>query len=193
MRVIAGTAKGHPLRAPSGDGTRPTADRVREALFSSLQAMVGDAVVLDLYAGSGALGIEALSRGAGRATFVERDRRAASTIRDNLRSTGLGAGTEVVVRDVRTALSGLAGESRRFDLVLLDPPYAVDPGELAAVLAAVSEVLTDGGLVRLEQAARAPDATWPETLLVGRTRRYGDTRIVEATAHTADETAGETS
>lgn len=185
MRVIAGTAKGHPLVAPSGQGTRPTADRVREALFSSLQTITAGAEVLDLYAGSGALGIEALSRGATVSTFVERDRRAAATIRSNLRSTDLADRAEVVVRDVRTALSGLATQGRRFDLVLVDPPYRVDQGELAAVLEAVPDVLATDGLVRLEQAAKGPDVTWPDALLVGRERRYGDTRIIEAQARTA--------
>ncbi len=180
MRVIAGTAKGHPLVAPTGRGTRPTADRVREAVFSSLQAVVGGARVADLYAGSGALGIEALSRGAVAATFVERDRRACATIRHNLATTRLDAGATVVVRDVRSALPDLADAGEAFDLVFLDPPYQVDPDELREVLAGLPAVLADGGRVRLEEAAKGPDAHWPESLLVTRVRRYGDTRIVEA-------------
>lgn len=180
MRVIAGTAKGHPLVAPTGRGTRPTADRVREAVFSSLQAVIVGTRVLDLYAGSGAMGIEALSRGAATATFVERDRRACATIRDNLATTRGGDRADVVSRDVRSAVPDLATAGATFDLVFLDPPYRVDPGELREVLAAVPGVLAPGGLVRLEQAAKGPDADWPESLLVTRERRYGDTWIVEA-------------
>lgn len=180
MRVIAGTAKGRPLVAPTGRGTRPTADRVREAVFSSLQAVVAGARVLDLYAGSGAMGIEALSRGAGAATFVERDRRACTTIRDNLATTRLDDGAAVVARDVRSALLDLVAAGQTFDLVFVDPPYRVDPDELREVLASVPGVLADGGRVRLEQAVKGPDTDWPESLLVTRVRRYGDTRIVEA-------------
>lgn len=188
MRVIAGTARGHRLAAPTGRGTRPTADRVREAVFSSLQAVTAGARVLDVYAGSGALGIEALSRGADAATFVERDRRAAATIRANLDATRLAECAQVIVGDARTALGGLADLDRHFDLVLLDPPYGIDPEELAVVLAALPAILADDGLVRLEQASKGPDATWPESLLVGRERRYGDTRIVEAQVRAARET-----
>lgn len=180
MRVIAGTAKGHPLGAPTGHGTRPTADRVREAVFSSLQTVIVGMRVLDLYAGSGAVGIEALSRGAEAATFVERDRRACATVRANLATTRLADGAEVLARDVRSAVPDLATAGATFDLVFLDPPYKVDPDELREVLASVPDVLAPGGLVRLEQAAKGPDADWPEALLVTRERRYGDTRIVEA-------------
>lgn len=180
MRVIAGIAKGHPLRAPTGRGTRPTADRVREAVFSALQPVIVGARVLDLYAGSGALGIEALSRGAEAATFVERDRRAVATIRGNLASTRLDAGAHVVARDVRAALVALAASGASFDVVVLDPPYRVDEDERTEVLAGVADVVSVGGQVRLEQAARAPAATWPATLRLARERRYGDTRIIEA-------------
>lgn len=180
MRVIAGTAKGHPLVAPTGKGTRPTADRVREAVFSSLQAVIADTEVLDLYAGSGAMGIEALSRGAASATLVERHGRACATIRDNLATTRVADRAEVVTADVRPALGRLAEAGRRFDVVFLDPPYRVDREELDEVLGLLAPVLAEGALVRLEQAAKAPDVAWPSPLLAGRVRRYGDTRIVEA-------------
>jgi 16S rRNA (guanine966-N2)-methyltransferase len=180
VRVIAGLAKGHPLVAPRGRGTRPTADRVREAVFSSLLPHLPGARVLDLYAGSGALGIEALSRGAAHATFVERDRGALRAIADNLDTTGLGDRAEVVAADVRSALGRLAGAQEPFDVVLLDPPYRVDPDELAEALAGVAGVVGPAGLVRLEQAKGAPEVTWPPPLVGGRERRYGDTRILEA-------------
>lgn len=187
MRVIAGLAKGHPLVAPTGRGTRPTADRVREAVFSALLPRLPGARVLDLYAGSGALGIEALSRGAAHATFVERDRRALQAIADNLATTRLGDGARVVARDVRTALTQLASAGERFDVVLLDPPYRVDADELDAVLGGLVEVLDVAAVVRLEQARTAPPVAWPQPLVAGRDRRYGDTRIVEAAVTTAPE------
>ncbi len=180
MRVIAGSAKGHPLSAPTGRGTRPTADRVREAVFSSLQAVVAGSRVLDLYAGSGALGIEALSRGAVRATFVERNRAACRIIDDNLTVTRVGDRAEVVQADVRAALRRLADDGVVVDLVFLDPPYQVDGDELDEVLGLLVPVLADTALVRLEQSAKAGDVDWPAPLLAGRVRRYGDTRIVEA-------------
>lgn len=185
MRVIAGTAKGHPLVAPTGRGTRPTADRVREAVFSSLQPVIAGTDVLDLYAGSGAMGIEALSRGAASATLVERHGRACATIRDNLVTTKVEDRATVVTADVRSALRTLAADARRFDVVFCDPPYRVDVDELDEVLGLLAPVLVDDGLVRLEQAATAPDVAWPAPLLGGRVRRYGDTRIVDATRRPA--------
>lgn len=181
MRVIAGTARGHPLSAPRGRGTRPTADRVREAVFSALQGVVAGSDVLDLYAGSGAMAIEALSRGAASATLVERHRGACAVIHDNLATTRLGDRAEVVSADVRAALRRSAEVGTRFHLVFLDPPYGVDLDELDEVLALLPPVLADDARIRLEQSARAPDVAWPAPLLAGRVRRYGDTRIVEAT------------
>lgn len=180
MRVIAGIAKGHPLVAPTGRGTRPTADRVREAVFSALLPRLPGARVLDLYAGSGALGIEALSRGAARATFVERDRRALKAIGDNLDTTRLADRARVLARDVRSALAHLAGVGDCFDVVLLDPPYGVEADELDAVLSGVVGVVAEDAVVRLEQASGASPVTWPSPLVAGRERRYGDTRILEA-------------
>lgn len=182
MRVITGTAKGHPLVAPKGSLTRPTSDRVKEALFSSLQHVVPGAHVLDLYAGSGALGIEALSRGAASATLVERARRAVTAIDDNLATTGVGERATVIALDVRVALRNLAGAGQRFDVVLLDPPYAEDDDELAEVLQSVVGVTRSGGLVRLERDAHEDgEVAWPEGLEPGRVRTYGDTAILEAT------------
>lgn len=182
MRVITGTAKGHPLVAPKGSLTRPTSDRVKEALFSSLQHVVPGAHVLDLYAGSGALGIEALSRGAASATFVERARRAVAAIDDNLATTAVGERATVMALDVRVALRNLAGAGRRFDLVLLDPPYAVAHDEVAEVLEAVAGVIDPGALVRLERDSRDGwEVAWPDGIEPGRVRTYGDTAIFEAT------------
>src|SRR5680860_1409851 len=121
MRVVAGAAKGRRLVAPKGDDVRPTADRAKEALFASLQPLLAGARVLDLFAGSGALGLEALSRGAATVTFVERDRRALEAIAGNIAAVGL-SGAEVVAHPVTRAL-GMELPGAPFDLVLADPPY----------------------------------------------------------------------
>lgn len=182
MRVVAGTAKGHPLKAPKGPDTRPTSGRVKEAVFSSLQADLPGARVLDLFAGSGALGIEALSRGAAEATFVESDRRAQSAIHANLTTTRLGDNATVVGREVVTALGSLAANGAIFDVVMIDPPYAMSTTDLGAVLDGVAAVTASGALVRLEQASRrSGSVTWPDGLDHTGTRRYGDTVVLEAT------------
>lgn len=190
MRVIAGTARGRRLTAPPSRETRPTSDRVKEALFSSLQPRLRGARVADLYAGSGALGIEALSRGAARATFVERARPAQRALTDNLTRTGLVVDAIVVHDDVRAALhAGLAGAP--FDVMLLDPPYDVDPTELEEVLHLVADVVAPGGVVVVELGRRTRSPVWPERLLAGRERRYGDTVLYEA--HAQGKAAGVTS
>jgi 16S rRNA (guanine966-N2)-methyltransferase len=168
MRVVAGVYKGRRLHAPRGARTRPTADKVREALFSILGDVTG-LRVLDLYAGSGALGIEALSRGAGAATFVERNPRAVEALRRNLESVG----SEAEVRR-QDALRFLASADGTFDLVFLDPPYdsAVRVGEpLSERLPAV---LTQGARVVTESDKRAPLRL---SLPLDTERVYGDTRI----------------
>jgi 16S rRNA (guanine966-N2)-methyltransferase len=168
LRVVAGAFKGRHLRAPRGTRTRPTADRVREALFSILGDVAG-ARVLDLYAGSGALGIEALSRGAASATFVDNDPRALAAIRQNLEA--VGAEAEVRRRD---ALRFLAAAGGRYDLVLIDPPYD-SAARIAEPLAErLPAVLGEGARVVTESDKRAP-LELPLPLL--RERTYGDTRI----------------
>src|SRR5262245_8949602 len=119
MRIIAGRAKGRTLFAPKGKTTRPTLDRVREALFSILGEAVEGTSVLDLFAGTGALGLEALSRGAVHATFVEEDRRVAAVLQRNI--TSVGGDTRVLLKPLPRALANLAGN--KFHLVFLDPPY----------------------------------------------------------------------
>ncbi|HYV14619.1 MAG TPA: 16S rRNA (guanine(966)-N(2))-methyltransferase RsmD [Conexibacter sp.] len=173
MRVVAGRCGGRRLAAPPGQATRPTSDRVREALFSLLGPL-DDAVVLDLFAGSGALGIEALSRGAARATFVDDAPAAIAVVRANLASLGLEAEAEVRRQDARAFLRGARDGRHEYDLVLLDPPYrlAVELGrELSPLLA---EVIAPGGRVVAESDRRAPlDLDLPPT----DERRYGDTLI----------------
>jgi 16S rRNA (guanine966-N2)-methyltransferase len=179
VRVIAGVAKGRRLVAPTGDGTRPTADRVKESWFSSLQPVLGGAHVLDLYAGSGALGLEALSRGAAVVTFVEKDRKALASLRRNLDTVDL-PGATVVGRDVRTALAGDLADAP-FDVVVADPPYRIDEDELTAVLAALVRHLAPGAIVTVERGRREPVPAWPPELGVGEARRYGDTTLHRTT------------
>lgn len=128
MRVITGSARGHPLKVPDSAKTRPTPARAKEAIFSSLGARVLEARVLDLFAGSGAFGIEALSRGASSALFVENNRQAAAVIRSNLKSTRLEDGAELLELDARMAIEVLAGNGNRFDLIFADPPYFKSAG-----------------------------------------------------------------
>jgi 16S rRNA (guanine966-N2)-methyltransferase len=168
VRIVAGRYKGRRLRMPRGASTRPTADRVREALFSTLGDVTG-ARVLDLYAGSGALGLEALSRGAQSAVFVERDPRAAAAIRANI--DAVGAVAELRRQD---ALGFLRSAEATFDLVFCDPPYDSGPrisGQLAERLPAV---LAEGARIVTESDKRKP-LELPFPLLTERT--YGDTRI----------------
>ncbi len=172
MRVIAGTYGGRRLAAPPGAATRPTADRVREALFSILGSAVPGARVLDLYAGSGALGIEALSRGAASATFVERAPAALRVLRANL--AALGAEAEVVGADVLRHLRTASGAGHQYDLILLDPPYR-DAARLGRELTvALAGVPAPGALVVTESDRRAPLAL---DLPLDDERRYGDTLI----------------
>src|SRR5207244_3557891 len=169
MRMIAGSRKGARIFAPKGRETRPTGDRVREAAFNLIgPGVVEDADVLDLFAGSGALGLEALSRGAASATFVESDREACRTINANLDKLELRA--TVLCQDV---LRALAQERRRFDLVLCDPPYGFDQERLAPHLA---RLLTETGLLVGETAGREPPPDVPG-LSERTSRKYGSARL----------------
>jgi 16S rRNA (guanine966-N2)-methyltransferase len=171
-RIIGGTAGGRRIRTPAGDRTRPTSDRVREALFSILGDRVEGARVLDLFAGSGALGLEALSRGAAGATFVDSAPAAIRALRANL--AALGAEAEVVRADALRWLRAAPAAGRQYDLVFLDPPYR-RAGELGAPLsAALPAVLAEGALVVAEADRRAP---LDLTITATDERRYGDTLI----------------
>ncbi|GAC1332056.1 MAG: 16S rRNA (guanine(966)-N(2))-methyltransferase RsmD [Mycobacteriales bacterium] len=174
-RIIAGTAGGRRLAVPPGSATRPTADRVREALFSSVTSALGDLTgtrVLDLYAGSGALGLEALSRGAGHAMLVESDARAVSTLRANAATLGL-AGAEVRADRVERVVA--AAPAQAYDLVLADPPYRLADATVDDVLAALvgNGWLRVGALVVLERTSRGSGPNWPPGLAAEFTRRYG--------------------
>lgn len=177
-RIIAGLAGGRRLRVPSS-GTRPTSDRVREALFSSLESAVemSGCEVLDLYAGSGALGLEALSRGARRAVLVEVSREACAVIRANVSSAGL-PGAHVRRDRVRTYLSGKASP---FDLVLADPPYDTHDSEVQGVLEDLTHGwVHPGAVVVVERGARGQSVVWPQGYVHAWDRRFGDTEVHRA-------------
>jgi 16S rRNA (guanine966-N2)-methyltransferase len=177
VRVIAGTAKGTRL-APVPPGVRPVSDRAREGVFSSLGDLVPGASVLDLFAGTGAMGIEALSRGASRAVFVDRAPRAVATVRQNLDRTRLADRALVVRSDVGRFLEDPRGE-HAFGLVLLDPPYDFGGADLAATLArlAASRVLDDGATVVLTRDSRSSNDVVPVNWPVAKRLRYGDSVV----------------
>jgi 16S rRNA (guanine966-N2)-methyltransferase len=172
MRVIAGTARGITLRAPKDRSTRPITDRVKETLFAILGDRVPGARVLDLYAGSGAIGIEALSRGAARADFVERGRAALDVLRANLERTGLDADAGVHPVDVERFLAA-AGDAE-WDLAFLDPPY--ETRAIVAPLRALAPHLAPGASVVLKHFWRT-DPTEVPGLRVTRQRRFGETML----------------
>ncbi len=177
MRIIAGTARGARL-GPVPAGTRPVSDRAREGLFSSLGTSVQGAQVLDLFAGSGALGLEALSRGAVHVTFVERDRAASAAIRDNLARTGLGPGS-VVTSDAGRFLGRAPDAAVGFDLAFCDPPYDLEGQPLDRVLVRLGEqgVLADGWTVALTRANRSSTPVIPIHWHLARRLRYGDSLV----------------
>ncbi len=182
MRVIAGEFKGRTIHAPSSTVTRPTADRVREALFSALTSRLGsdlsDVSVLDAFAGSGALGIEALSRGARMATFVERDRRALTALRRTISDLGLGRQAKVLDADVFTAVhSGHIGVDQ-YSLLFLDPPYRINKAKVTALVRDLGErgLLEDDALLVWEHTA-GDAIEWPEACESDSTRRYGSTEV----------------
>ncbi|MFY1679009.1 16S rRNA (guanine(966)-N(2))-methyltransferase RsmD [Streptomyces sp. WMMC905] len=177
-RVIAGVAGGRRLAVPPGTGTRPTSDRAREALFSTWRSLLGRPLcgerVLDLYAGSGAVGLEALSRGASHALLVEADPRAARTVRENVRALGL-PGAEVRIGQAERIVRGAPPE-HPFDMAFLDPPYAVADDHLREILITLLARgwLAAEALVTVERGSRGGEFDWPEGIRALRSRRYGE-------------------
>ena len=176
-RIIAGAAGGRRLETPKGDTTRPTSDRVREALFSVLEARgaVRGAVVLDLFCGSGALGLEAASRGAADVVLVDSSRQAAEAARANVAALGMPRVSVVLAN----ALRHVEGRpSRPVDLAFLDPPYAMGEDDLGKVLTGLANGwLADDALVVVERSSRSPEPRWPAGLVRSAVRRYGETSL----------------
>jgi 16S rRNA (guanine966-N2)-methyltransferase len=182
-RIIAGFAGSRELAVPKA-GTRPTSDRVREAVFSALEARdaIADARVLDLFAGSGALGLESLSRGAASVVLVEKHPKAAEIARKNaelVRSVGKldAAAVQVVANTVSHFLDGLPASSPTFDLVFIDPPYDLPDDEIDAVLEVLASHLSDGADVIVERSTRTGDPTPPAGMTLDKSKAYGETTI----------------
>jgi 16S rRNA (guanine966-N2)-methyltransferase len=178
-RIVGGRLGGRRVATPAGRDTRPTADRVREALFNTLGTMVDltDSRFADLYAGSGAVGLEAASRGAAHVLLVEADPRAARVARENIASLGLAGVVELAIGRVDRVLA--TAPRAPYDVVFADPPYAADAAELGVVLAALAGNgwLAAGAVVALERASRDAPPVWVGGLVAERSRRYGETTI----------------
>jgi 16S rRNA (guanine966-N2)-methyltransferase len=172
MRIVAGVARGRPLAAPRGRGTRPTGDKVRGAVFNLLGQFFDGGAVLDLYAGTGALALEALSRGCERAVCVERDRGAAEALRGNAERCGFADRVEIRREGVEAALPRLPAGA--FALAFLDPPYDLGP---EPALAALAPLLAEGGVAVAEHGAKRPPAERYGRLTLADRREYGDTAI----------------
>lgn len=170
MRVIAGSLKGRRLEAPTWEGLRPTSDKLRETLFNVLAPRIAGARVLDGYAGTGAVGIEALSRGASHVTFIEQDRRAAALIQSNLEKCGISDGYAIIQASVLQAIRGLAP----FDVILLDPPYASDFDE---ALPHVGDIVRPDGVVILEHATKTDAPAAAGRLVRVRELKSGDSTL----------------
>ncbi|HEY3449881.1 MAG TPA: 16S rRNA (guanine(966)-N(2))-methyltransferase RsmD [Myxococcales bacterium] len=177
MRIVAGTAKGRTLKGPKGPGLRPTADRVRESLFNILGQWLEGQVVLDLFAGTGALALEALSRGAARAVLVDSGREALKLCRENADELGLGDRVQILAAAVDERTLARARESGPFDLVFADPPYAAQTPAEVATLVAKSGVLKEGGVLVVEHDKRVDAPEAQEGLVRTDTRRFGDTSV----------------
>ncbi|MHC1741918.1 MAG: 16S rRNA (guanine(966)-N(2))-methyltransferase RsmD [Syntrophobacteraceae bacterium] len=175
MRIVAGSLRGRRLETPKGGGIRPTADRVREALFSIIADRLDQATVLDLFAGTGALGLEALSRGASQAIFVDQSQEAIRLVRSNIARCGVQDRTDVIHASAEAALRQLSKRGMSFQLIFLDPPYA--KGILERILPQLVPVAAGGAMVIAEHGAKElpPEQSgpWQRT----RERRYGDTTI----------------
>jgi len=185
-RIIAGRARSLRLGVPKS-GTRPTSDRVREALFSSLDSLniLERARVLDLYAGSGALGLEAASRGSALVALVERDAGAIGTLRTNvgLLQDALGKEAQCKFEVVKSSVAAfLGGEQREWDLIFLDPPYELSEAELTQAVAHAAGLLAADGMLVVERSVRSPQPHWPTRLTNVREKRYGETRVWFASA-----------
>jgi len=180
MRIVAGAFRGHPISAPKGADTRPTSDRVREAVFSSLGSLgveYEDAAVLDLFCGSGAMGLEALSRGAATATLVDGARSAANAAASNVERLGVRGAARVLKHDAFTLVRGPVPGSP-FSLLFLDPPYRIDAARVRQLLedAAASDLLSVGAVVVYELSAREQPA-WPAGYEPVGSKTYGGTRV----------------
>ena len=177
MRVLAGALKGQRLTTPKGRTTRPTADQVRIACLDTLMPYLGGGPFLDLFAGAGGVGIEALSRGAPSAAFVEQDRQAAAALEENIGRLALADRARIHRRDVLRALEVLAREDTRFAVVFLDPPYASPAATPALERVACGDCLLEGAVVVAQHSTKAPPPAAPGVLRPWKSRRFGETTL----------------
>lgn len=191
-RIVAGQFGGRRLAAPPGQHTRPTSDRVREALFSSLATitLLRGAAFLDLYAGSGAIGLEALSRGAGAVMLVEADTRAARTARENVKALGAGAAVRLTTAKVGHFLT--TAPATPYDIVFADPPYSMPEDEVTVMLGHLvgHRWLAAEAVVVVERSTRSPDLAWVNGITPARSRQYGETTLWYGRATTDGDGAG---
>lgn len=173
--MIAGEARGHRLKTLKGSSTRPTADRVKEALFNILAPYVEGGEVLDLFAGTGSLGIEALSRGAASAVFVDKSGEACSLIHENLIHTKLQGKSSVLTMDFASALARFSRDGRKFDLILLDPPYNKNFIQETLKILTNNDIIRDDGILAVEHHAtdRLPEREGGLLAVSG--HKYGET------------------
>lgn len=177
VRVVAGSAKGRPLKSVPGMGTRPTTDKVKEAIFSMIGPYFDGGTVLDLFAGTGGLGIEALSRGMGRAVFIDMESKSIETVKANLKSTGFESNAEIYRNEAGRAIKALEKRKYIFDLVFLDPPYRMKNGDALMTEMATRGLLSTGALLVLEYES---SYSYPEEItefLHLRTAKYGETAV----------------
>lgn len=177
VRVVAGSAKGRPLKSVPGMGTRPTTDKVKEAIFSMIGPYFDGGAVLDLFAGTGGLGIEALSRGMERAVFIDMESKSIETVKANLKSTGFESNAEIYRNEAGRAIKALEKRKYIFDLVFLDPPYRMKNGDALMTEMATRGLLSAGALLVLEYES---NYTYPEEIsgfLHLRTAKYGETAV----------------
>lgn len=176
MRIIAGIARGHKLVAPKGSDFRPTTDRVRENIFNILGERTKGAIVLDLFCGSGALGIEALSRGAAKATFIDEHQAAVKAVTKNLQSVGFDKRAKVIKMRASEGLKSFKASGKRFNLIFLDPPYKIRAAELQKIFVELSFYLTPEAIAVLEHGNRLAESPTPLFQLID-SRRYGNTFV----------------
>lgn len=172
MRVITGTARGHKLITPEGIDVRPTTEKVKEGIFSSIQFELDGADVLDLFAGSGQMGIEALSRGAGHAVFVDSSSRSIKCVNQNLKSTKLNKMAEVVMRD---SYDYIRLTAQKFDIIILDPPYRY--GHIPNLLPLAEKKLNEGGFIICEYEKEADQPQAPENMVLKKKYKYGKINV----------------
>jgi len=176
IRITGGIFKGRPLKFPKSTKVRPTSSKVREAIFDMLGPRVVGAQVLDLYAGSGLLGLEALSRGAKRVFFVEQDRLVCKTLRDNLAALAAGQTHPILCNPAHRAIRQLSQSGLDFGIVLLDPPYDLEAHSILQTLARAN-IVRPGGWIILERSRHAPSHAQPGLVEV-KTKTYGYTRVI---------------